>query len=100
MSLTAEGLFIVNWAVPPAEYVGDLIGLAFNAGYSSVGTGAAADGSPGEIEFAVNFTDDGAARQGPDHCLGHHQYWLSVGLYARCRRGSLRRVRMPAECDR
>ncbi|MDE2811001.1 MAG: T9SS type A sorting domain-containing protein, partial [Gemmatimonadota bacterium] len=38
--------------------------VSLNPAYSSVGTGAAADGSPGEIEFSVNFTDDGAPAKG------------------------------------
>ena len=97
--LGAEGLFVVNWAVPPPNML-PTSPLDFNPAYSSVGTGAAADGSPGEIEFSVNFTDDGAPAKGQDHCLGHHECGFSVGLSARCRRGALRRVRMPAECDR
>ena len=61
--LGAEGLFIVNWAVPPPDML-PTSPLALNPAYSSVGTGAAADGSPGEIEFSVNFTDDGAPAKG------------------------------------
>ena len=61
--LGAEGLFVVNWAVPPPNML-PTSPLAFNPAYSSVGTGAAADGSPGEIEFSVNFTDDGAPAKG------------------------------------
>ena len=61
--LGAEGLFIVNWAVPPPNMLATSE-LSFNPAYSSVGTGAAADGSPGEIEFSVNFTDDGAPAKG------------------------------------
>ena len=61
--LGAEGLLIVNWAVPPPNML-PTSPLAFNPAYSSVGTGAAADGSPGEIEFSVNFTDDGAPAKG------------------------------------
>ena len=61
--LGAEGLFIVNWAVPPPNMEATSE-LSFNPAYSSVGTGAAADGSPGEIEFSVNFTDDGAPAKG------------------------------------
>ena len=56
--LGAEGLFIVNWAVPPPNMLATS-SVSLNPAYSSVGTGAAADGSPGEIEFSVNFTDDG-----------------------------------------
>ena len=59
----AEGLFIVNWAVPPPNMVATSA-LSLNPAYSSVGTGAATDGSPGEIEFSVNFTDDGAPSKG------------------------------------
>ena len=61
--LGAEGLFIVNWAVPPPNMLATSE-LSFNPAYSSVGTGAAVDGSPGEIEFSVNFTDDGAPAKG------------------------------------
>ena len=61
--LGAEGLFIVNWAVPPPNMLATSE-LSFNPAYSSVGTGAAEDGSPGEIEFSVNFTDDGAPAKG------------------------------------
>ena len=61
--LDVEGLFIVNWAVPPPDMLATSE-LTFNPAYSSVGTGAAADGSPGEIEFSVNFTDDGAPAKG------------------------------------
>ena len=61
--LGAEGLLIVNWAVPPPNML-PTSPLDFNPAYSSVGTGAAADGSPGEIEFSVNFTDDGAPAKG------------------------------------
>ena len=61
--LGAEGLFIVNWAVPPPNMEATSE-LTFNPAYSSVGTGAAADGSPGEIEFSVHFTDDGAPAKG------------------------------------
>ena len=61
--LGAEGLFVVNWAVPPPNML-PTSPLDFNPAYSSVGTGAAADGSPGEIEFSVNFTDDGAPAKG------------------------------------
>ena len=61
--LGAEGLFIVNWAVPPPDML-PTSPLSLNPAYSSVGTGAAADGSPGEIEFSVNFTDDGAPAKG------------------------------------
>ena len=61
--LGAEGLFIVNWAVPPPDML-PTSPLALNPAYSAVGTGAAADGSPGEIEFSVNFTDDGAPAKG------------------------------------
>ena len=59
----AEGLFIVNWAVPPPNMLATS-SVSLNPAYSSVGTGAAADGSPGEIEFSVNFTDDGAPAKG------------------------------------
>ena len=61
--LGVEGLFIVNWAVPPPNMLATSE-LSFNPAYSSVGTGAAEDGSPGEIEFSVNFTDDGAPAKG------------------------------------
>ncbi len=61
--LGAEGLFVVNWAVPPPNMLATSE-LTLNPAYSSVGTGAAADGSSGEIEFAVNFTDDGAPAKG------------------------------------
>ena len=61
--LGAEGLFIVNWAVPPPDMM-PTSPLSLNPAYSSVGTGAAADDSPGEIEFSVNFTDDGAPAKG------------------------------------
>ena len=61
--LGAEGLFVVNWAVPPPNML-PTSPLDFNPAYSSVGTGAAADGSSGEIEFSVNFTDDGAPAKG------------------------------------
>ncbi len=61
--LGVEGLFIVNWAVPPPNMLATSE-LTLNQAYSSVGTGAAADGSPGEIEFSVNFTDDGAPSKG------------------------------------
>ena len=61
--LGAEGLFIVNWAVPPPNMLATS-DITLNPAYSSVGTGAAADGSPGEIEFSVNFTDDGAPAKG------------------------------------
>lgn len=61
--LGAEGLFIVNWAVPPPNML-PTSPLDLNPAYSSVGTGAAADGSPGEIEFSVNFTDDGLPTKG------------------------------------
>ncbi len=61
--LNPEGLFIVNWAVPPPNMLATSE-LTLNPAYSSVGTGAAADGSPGEIEFSVNFTDDGAPSKG------------------------------------
>ena len=61
--LGAEGLFIVNWAVPPPEMLATSP-LDFNPAYSSIGTGAAADGSDGEIEFSVNFTNDGAPAKG------------------------------------
>ena len=59
----AEGLFIVNWAVPPPNMLATSA-QTLTPAYSSVGTGAAADGSPGEIEFSVNFTDDGAPAKG------------------------------------
>ena len=59
----AEGLFIVNWAVPPPNMLATS-SVSLNPAYSSVGTGAAADGSPGEIEFSVNYTDDGAPAKG------------------------------------
>ncbi len=58
-----EGLFVVNWAVPPPNMLATS-SVSLNPAYSSVGTGAAADGSPGEIEFAVNFTDDGLPAKG------------------------------------
>ena len=61
--LGVEGLFVVNWAVPPPNMLATS-DLTLNPAYSSVGTGAAADGSPGEIEFSVNFTDDGAPAKG------------------------------------
>ncbi|MYI62327.1 MAG: T9SS type A sorting domain-containing protein [Gemmatimonadetes bacterium] len=61
--LGVDGLFIVNWAVPPPNMLATSE-LTLNPAYSSVGTGAAADGSPGEIEFSVNFTDDGAPSKG------------------------------------
>ena len=61
--LGAEGLFVVNWAVPPPNMLATS-SVSLNPAYSSVGTGAAADGSPGEIEFSVNFTDDGAPAKG------------------------------------
>ena len=61
--LGAEGLFIVNWAVPPPNMLATS-SVSLNPAYSSVGTGAAADGSPGEIEFSVNFTDDGLPAKG------------------------------------
>ena len=61
--LGAEGLFVVNWAVPPPNML-PTSSVSLNPAYSSVGTGAAADGSPGEIEFSVNFTDDGAPAKG------------------------------------
>ena len=61
--LGAEGLFIVNWAVPPPNMLATS-SVSLNPAYSSVGTGAAADGSPGEIEFSVNFTDDGLPARG------------------------------------
>ena len=61
--LGAEGLFIVNWAVPPPEMLATSP-RDFNPAYSSVGRGAAADGSDGEIEFSVNFTNDGAPAKG------------------------------------
>ena len=61
--LGAEGLFVVNWAVPPPDMLATS-SLSLNPAYSSVGTGAAADGSPGEIEFSVNYTDDGAPAKG------------------------------------
>ncbi|MCY4604358.1 MAG: T9SS type A sorting domain-containing protein [Gemmatimonadetes bacterium] len=58
-----EGLFIVNWAVPPPNMLATS-SVSLNPAYSSVGTGAAADDSPGEIEFSVNYTDDGAPAEG------------------------------------
>ena len=61
--LGTEGLFIVNWAVPPPNMLATS-SVSLNPAYSSVGTGAAADGSPGEIEFAVNYTDDGLPAKG------------------------------------
>lgn len=61
--LGAEGLFIVNWAVPPPNMLATS-SVSLNPAYSSVGTGAAVDGSPGEIEFSVNFTDDGTPAKG------------------------------------
>ena len=61
--LGAEGLFVVNWAVPPPNMLATS-SVSLNPAYSSVGTGAAADGSPGEIEFSVNYTDDGAPAKG------------------------------------
>ena len=61
--LGVEGLFIVNWAVPPPNMLATS-SVSLNPAYSSVGTGAAADGSPGEIEFSVNFTDDGLPAKG------------------------------------
>ena len=61
--LGAEGLFVVNWAVPPPEMLATSP-LDFNPAYSSIGTGAAADGSDGEIEFSVSFTNDGAPAKG------------------------------------
>ena len=61
--LGVEGLFIVNWAIPPPNMLATSE-LTLNRAYSSIGTGAAADGSPGEIEFSVNFTDDGAPSKG------------------------------------
>ena len=61
--LGVDGLFIVNWAVPPPNMLATSE-LSLNPAYSSVGTGVAADGSPGEIEFSVNFTDDGAPSKG------------------------------------
>ena len=59
--LGVEGLFIVNWAVPPPKMVvsgtDDEVSLTLdpNPAYSPVGTGADADGSPGEIEFCGRF---------------------------------------------
>ena len=61
--LGAEGLFIVNWAVPPPNMLATSP-LSLNPAYSSVGTGAVADDSPGEIEFSVNYTNDGAPAKG------------------------------------
>lgn len=61
--LGSEGLFIVNWAVPPPNMT-PTSPLDFNPAYSSIGTGAAADGSDGEIEFSVNYTNDGAPAKG------------------------------------
>ena len=61
--LGPESLFIVNWAVPPPNMLATS-SVSLNPAYSSVGTGAAADGSPGEIEFSVNFTDDGLPAKG------------------------------------
>ena len=61
--LGAEGLFVVNWAVPPPNMLATSE-VSLNPAYSSVGTGAAADGSPGEIELSVNYTDDGAPAKG------------------------------------
>ena len=61
--LGTEGLFIVNWAVPPPNMLATSA-VSLNPAYSSVGTGAAADGSPGEIEFSVNYTDDGLPAKG------------------------------------
>ena len=61
--LSPEGLFIVNWAVPPPNMLATSE-LTLNPAYSSVGTGAATDGSPGEIEFSVNYTDDGLPAKG------------------------------------
>ena len=61
--LGVDGLFIVNWAVPPPNMLATSE-LTLSPAYSSVGTGAAADGSSGEIEFSVNFTDDGAPAKG------------------------------------
>ncbi len=61
--LSPEGLFIVNWAVPPPNMLATSE-LSFNPAYSSVGTGAAEDGSPGEIEFSVNYTNDGLPAKG------------------------------------
>ena len=61
--LSPEGLFIVNWAVPPPNMM-PTSELTLNPAYSSVGTGAATDGSPGEIEFSVNYTDDGLPAKG------------------------------------
>ena len=95
----AEGLFIVNWAVPPPNMLATS-SVSLNPAYSSVGTGAAADGSPGEIEFSVNYTDDGAPAKGQTiawditNTGARSVYLLGVGEV------SLRRVRMPAECDR
>ena len=61
--LSPEGLFIVNWAVPPPNMLATS-SVSLNPAYSSVGTGAATDGSPGEIEFSVNYTDDGLPAKG------------------------------------
>ena len=61
--LGPESLFIVNWAVPPPNMVATSAVSLYPA-YSSVGTGAAEDGSPGEIVFSVNYTDDAAPVKG------------------------------------
>ena len=45
---------IVNWPIVPATLMATS-SLAVNPAYSPIGAGAVTDGSPGEIEFSVNF---------------------------------------------
>ena len=58
-----EGLFVVNWPVPPPTMVATSAG-SLNPAYSPIGDGAVTNGSPGEIEFSVNYTDNGAPVRG------------------------------------
>ena len=45
---------IINWPINPATLTATS-SLAANPAYSPIGTGPITDGSPGELEFAVNF---------------------------------------------
>ena len=53
---------IVNWPINPATLTATS-SLAANPAYSPIGTGAVTDGSPGELEFSVNFQGNSAKGQ-------------------------------------
>ena len=53
----ALGLFVIVNQPVFEPTLSAISPLAANPAYSAIGTGAVADGSPGELEFSVNFAD-------------------------------------------